>query len=96
MVKLVSAIALAATAAVALAAGLPSRQEIRTTMRRVADWQIVHQPQVRWGATNWTNGALYVGMLDWGALAEAEEKDRAYTLWVEGIGEGCGWQPAAV
>lgn len=96
MVKLVSAIALAATAAVALAEGLPSRQEIRATMRRVADWQIVHQPQVRWGATNWTNGALYVGMLDWGALAEAEEKDRAYTLWVEGIGEGCGWQPAAV
>lgn len=93
MKRLIPMLALCATATMALAQALPSQAEIRGMMRKVADWQILHQPQVRHAPTDWTNGALYIGMLDWGELAEATEKDTSYTRWIEGIGNGCRWQP---
>ena len=96
MTRLLTTLALAAMASVAAAQGLPPQAEIRGVMRRVADWQIVHQSQVRLGPMNWTNGALYMGMLDWGELAEAAEKDASYTRWVDGVGAGCKWRPDAV
>lgn len=96
MLKALTSLACAAAASVALAQGMPTQEAIRGVMRRVADWQILHQPAVRHGATNWTNGALYVGMLDWGELAEQAEKDTSYTRWIAGIGDGCGWRPAPV
>lgn len=92
MKRLIPMLALCATATVALAQALPSQADVRGIMRRVADWQILHQPEVVHAPTDWTNGALYVGMLDWGELAEATEKDTAYTRWIEGIGNGCRWQ----
>lgn len=95
MRRLIPTFALCAAASAALAQTLPSQADVRGMMRNVADWQILHQPQVPHAPTNWTNGALYVGMLDWGELAEATEGDSAYIRWVEGIGDGCRWQPAA-
>ena len=84
---------LALATGVVFAQEMPKPEAIRATMRKVADWQILHQPGVWLGPSNWTNGALYMGMLDWGELAEATEKDFSYTRWVEGIGNGCRWQP---
>lgn len=91
MKRLLPMLALCATATLALAQALPSQTDVRGVMRKVADWQILHQPKVVHAPTDWTNGALYIGMLDWGELAEATEKDTAYTRWVEGIGNGCRW-----
>ena len=92
MKQLLAMVALFA-AAVALAE-LPTQADIRSDLRRVAEWQVVHQPQSGLGPTAWTNGALYQGMLDWGELAEREEKDLSFIRWVDGIGAGCRWQPA--
>ncbi len=94
--QMIGLLVCAAAAATACAQALPSQAEVRGAMRKVADWQIRHQSQVRWDATNWTNGALYVGMLDWAELAETAEKDASYTHWVLGIGEGAEWKPAPV
>ncbi|AWW29379.1 glycoside hydrolase family 88 protein [Echinicola strongylocentroti] len=71
----------------------PTKQEIHNSMQKVADWQIenfweaghgrrVHQP------TNWTNGALYVGMMKWANLSD----DETYTDFLEGIGEKTEWK----
>ncbi|HIV09413.1 MAG TPA: glycoside hydrolase family 88 protein, partial [Candidatus Spyradenecus faecavium] len=62
MKQLLTMVALFA-AAVALAE-LPTQADIRRNLRRVAEWQVVHQPQSGLGPTAWTNGALYQGMLD--------------------------------
>lgn len=86
MKQLLTMVALFA-AAVALAE-LPTQADIRSDLRRVAEWQVVHQPQSGLGPTAWTNGALYQGMLDWGELAEREEKDLSFIRWVDGIGGG--------
>lgn len=34
----------------------------------VADWQIAHQSQVRHHPLDWTNGALYRGMMEWAKM----------------------------
>ncbi len=94
MRMLLTACAVVSLSIAAWAQALPSQADIRTVMRRVADWQVLNQPAVRHSPDNWTNGALYIGMLDWGELAEAVERDTAYTRWVEGIGNGTGWRPA--
>lgn len=86
---------LALLLAAAAHAALPSKPEVRQTLRRVAEWQLANQPRSSLGPTQWTNGALYVGMLDWGELAEREEGDAAFVRWVDGVGAGCRWQPAA-
>ncbi len=93
MKRLLPICLLALAASAALAQAIPAPAAIRATMRKVADWQVLQQPGVRHTPTNWTNGALYVGMLDWGELAETSEKDSSYIRWIEGIGNGCRWQP---
>lgn len=77
----------------AFAQALPAQEDVAGIMRRVADWQILHQPNVGHSPRNWTNGALYIGMLDWGELAETLNRDTSYIRWVEGIGDGSQWSP---
>lgn len=91
MKRLFPMFALCATATVALAQAFPSQADVRGIMRKVADWQVEHQPRVRHDPKDWTNGALYRGMLDWATLAEATEKDKSYLYWLEGIADGCRW-----
>ena len=61
-------------------------------MEKVADWQIdhyrdaysrerVHHP------LDWTNGALYVGMVKWAAMAESDK----YYTWLKEVGEKHEW-----
>jgi unsaturated rhamnogalacturonyl hydrolase len=59
--------------------------DVRTVLKAVADWQIntplTHPP------TDWTNGALYAGMVEWAGISG----DNKYYEWLKGIGEKNSW-----
>jgi len=68
-------------------------QQVFKDMKRVADWQIEHynEPYTRdkpHHPLDWTNGALYVGMVTWAELSG----DDAYYLWLKDIGEQHDWK----
>ncbi len=67
----------------------PTAAEVKKDMKRVADWQVAHfqdcfsnfrRPH---HPLDWTNAALYVGMVKWAAMAD----DATYWEWLKGIGE---------
>ncbi len=66
--------------------------EVKALMKRVADWQIAHyrdsytykEPH---HPLDWTNGALYVGMTKWAAMAG----DDTYYEWLKKVGEDNKW-----
>ena len=71
-----------------------SPKKVRAVMKKVADWQIEH---IRDTYSNnkephhmldWTNGALYVGMVKWAAMAENEK----YYEWLKAIGAEYDWK----
>lgn len=68
--------------------------EVKKDMKRVADWQIEHFKDTYSGRKTphhplaWTNGALYVGMVKWAAMAG----DDSYYEWMKKIGEENEWQ----
>ena len=68
--------------------------EVEQIMKKVADWQIDHFDGLYSGHTkphhplDWTNGALYVGMVKWAAMAD----DNKYYNWLKTIGEENEWQ----
>ncbi|MEM6831068.1 MAG: glycoside hydrolase family 88 protein, partial [Bacteroidota bacterium] len=67
--------------------------EVKNIMKRVADWQIAHfsEPYSRkrpHHIAEWTNGALYVGMEKWAAMAD----DDTYFEWMKEIGEKQEWK----
>ena len=66
-----------------------SEEAIRQVMRAVADWQIDHYEQVAHHPLDWTNGALYAGMMEWAQIAG----DERYLNWLAGIGRRFHWQP---
>ena len=48
-----------------------SKKEVKEKMKQVADWQISNPNTAHeHHDLDWTNGALYVGMVDWAKLAE--------------------------
>ena len=63
--------------------------EVKKVMQKVADWQIAHYNDLYSDAKkphhplDWTNGALYVGMVKWAAMAD----DNKYYDWLKEIGE---------
>ncbi len=68
-------------------------EEVKKEMKRVADWQIAHfresysnrkEPH---HPLDWTNGALYVGMVKWADMAD----DNTYWEWMKKIGEEYNW-----
>ncbi len=62
---------------------------IRTVMSKVADWQIDNFHLVKHHPLDWTNGALYAGMIEWAKIA----KDEKYLDWLMNIGWQHNWQP---
>lgn len=68
-------------------------EEVKKDMKRVADWQIDHfnhsySKDKPHHPLDWTNGALYVGMVEWAKIAE----DEKYFEWLKGIGERNDWK----
>ena len=67
--------------------------DVKKDMKRVADWQIQHfmdtysNRKVPHHPLDWTNGALYVGMVKWAAMAD----DDTYWEWMKKIGEDNNW-----
>ncbi len=72
----------------------PTPSDVKKEMKRVADWQIEHfdqcysNPEKPHHPLAWHNGALYVGMVKWAAMAENDK----YYEWLKGIGEAYEWQ----
>ena len=65
-------------------------KDIYKTMKKVADWQI-HELKIKpwkYPATDWTNGALYTGMMAWAKMAN----DEKYALWLKSIGDSLKWE----
>lgn len=71
-----------------------TKAEVKSEMKKVADWQIANPNKGNeHGDLNWTNAALYMGMIDWAELAEKQDNDGSYYKWLTGIGRRNGWQP---
>lgn len=67
--------------------------DVKKDMKRVADWQIEHfkdsfSRNETHHIADWTNGALYVGMIKWAAMAD----DSTYYQWMRSIGEEQQWK----
>lgn len=69
-------------------------EEVKKNMKRVADWQIEHFDDNYSGYNkphhplDWTNAALYVGMVKWAEMAN----DDTYFEWLKNIGEEQEWK----
>lgn len=68
-------------------------EEVKKNMKRVADWQIEHFDESYTfndphHPLDWTNGALYVGMVKWAQMAD----DDTYYEWLKNIGEQQEWK----
>lgn len=65
-----------------------TRQQTKNIMRRVADWQIASLvKQQDYPDLNWTNAALYRGMVDWAKLCENTDSYEGYWKWLKKIGK---------
>lgn len=68
--------------------------EVKKEMKRVADWQIEHFRDNYSGRKkphhplDWTNAALYVGMVKWADMTD----DKSYWEWMKNIGEEHNWK----
>lgn len=85
----VAAVLLCTTAS----AQLIKPEEVKENMKRVADWQIEHfnEPYTLdkpHHPLDWTNAALYVGMVKWAEIAN----DDAYFEWLKNIGKKQEWK----
>jgi rhamnogalacturonyl hydrolase YesR len=62
-----------------------NKSDIRTVLKAVADWQIrtplTHHP------ADWTNAALYAGMVEWAGIAGND----SYYDWLKAIAEKLSW-----
>jgi unsaturated rhamnogalacturonyl hydrolase len=59
--------------------------DIRTVLKAVADWQV--RTPLTHDLADWTNGALYAGMVDWARVAGND----SYFEWLKGISEKNNW-----
>ena len=83
----------------AICIGLPifaqdiNPSEVKKQMKRVADWQIEHYSDIYSDKKephhplDWTNGALYVGMVKWAEMTD----DTTYWGWMKKIGDDNKW-----
>lgn len=97
--KLKLSIVFAFAVIVSIQAASLKKEEVKLQMRKVADWQIAHfeesvKKQTKWKNSylkdEWTQGALYVGMVEWAKLSKEEK----YWDFLKGIGEELKWRPA--
>jgi len=77
------------------AQSLPTKDKVFKTMKKVADWQIEHfddyvkgshKDRKRWA---WTNGAMYVGMLEWAKISNND----VYYNFLKQVGEQENYMP---
>lgn len=63
-----------------------NKADVKAVMKAVADWQIItpltHKP------SDWTNGALYAGMVEWAAIADNDK----YYNWLKESFDKNGWE----
>ena len=64
-------------------------EDIMKVMSAVADWQIDNFGSVPHHQLDWTNGALYAGMMELAKISP----DRKYMDWLYRIGKSHSWQP---
>jgi len=62
-----------------------NKTDIKTVLKAVADWQV--RTPLTHDHADWTNGALYAGMVEWAGIAG----DNSYYEWLKGISEKNGW-----
>lgn len=67
--------------------------EVKQIMKKVADWQIEHFTDYNdckkpHHPLDWTNGALYVGMVKWAEIAD----NNKYYNWLKEIGKNHEWK----
>ena len=74
------------------------KEVVKLQMRKVADWQIAHFEEsthrvTRWknayAMWQWTQGAFYVGLIEWAKLSN----DDKYWSFLREIGEKLNWKP---
>jgi rhamnogalacturonyl hydrolase YesR len=62
-----------------------NKTDIKAVLKAVADWQLktplTHDP------ADWTNGALYAGMVEWAGIAD----NNSYYDWLKGLSEKNSW-----
>jgi rhamnogalacturonyl hydrolase YesR len=61
------------------------KTDIKTVLKAVADWQV--RTPLTHDLADWTNGALYAGMVEWAGIAG----DNSYYEWLRKISEKTGW-----
>jgi rhamnogalacturonyl hydrolase YesR len=61
------------------------KTDIKTILKSVADWQV--KTPLTHNLADWTNGALYAGMVEWAGIAD----DNSYYEWLKKISEKNGW-----
>jgi unsaturated rhamnogalacturonyl hydrolase len=59
--------------------------DVRTVLKSVADWQV--KTLLTHELADWTNGALYAGMVEWAGIAG----DDTYYNWLKGIADKLNW-----
>lgn len=69
-----------------------TKTEIKSLMKKVADWQLAHQKEVKHHPMDWTNATLYIGMVKWAELADKVDKDETYYKWLVDIGNRYSWK----
>ena len=62
-----------------------TRPSVLSVLKLVADYQV--QTPLTHTETDWTNGALYAGMVEWAKIAG----DDKYFTWLKEIGRRKGW-----
>jgi unsaturated rhamnogalacturonyl hydrolase len=62
-----------------------NKTSIKTVLKAVADWQV--KTPLTHHELDWTNAALYAGMLEWAGIAG----DDSYFKWLRAIGENNAW-----
>ncbi|HEX2394517.1 MAG TPA: glycoside hydrolase family 88 protein [Bacteroidales bacterium] len=62
-----------------------SKSSVKSLLKKVADYQV--QTPLTHTETDWTNGALYAGMVEWASIAG----DDKYYNWLMEIGKRNGW-----
>lgn len=68
------------------------KNEVKQSMRRVADWQIAHYNKAVYGDLNWVNATFYLGLVHWAAIAEQTDNDDSYYKWLLRLGNRNYWQ----
>lgn len=66
-----------------------TRGDVARVMAAVAEWQMKESAKPKHHELDWTNGALYAGILAWAKLDSNEQAIR----WLEEIGSRYAWQP---